>query len=191
MYDQSILLSDSVSGTISTSRQGSMYMRSRSLHRFCLDIWGCEYLACNIEGYVATFLIRTPAQIDGPALTHALTQLSRPPAACLRQTMTCASLARQIYAKQLYTLQLGLPQWHPEVEVKLGDVGFFLGGIGGEFFRLHNVFNDAENQSRGVPDGYEPLALPPHLLINTSCERNAQTLSSVSVRNLKNEIDTG
>lgn len=101
----------------------------------------------------------------------------------------CASLAGQIYAKHLYTLQLGLPQWHPEVEVKLGDVGFFLGGVGGEFYRLHNVLELAESQPNGVPDGYEPLTIPPSLLSTTLCQRNAQTLSSVSVN--KTEIDAG
>lgn len=103
--------------------------------------------------------------------------------------MACASLAGQIYSKQLYTLGLGLPQWHPEAAVKLGDVGFYLGDVGGPFFKLHNIFDSPEGQPNGVPDGFQPLQLPRALIATIPCERNAQTLSSLSVR--RTEIGTG
>lgn len=106
--------------------------------------------------------------------------------------MTCASLAGQVYTKQLYALQLGLPQWHPEVQLKLGDVGFFQGGPGGPFFRLLNIFDNSDNQPNdSAPEGFEPLNLPKALVSRISCERNAQALSSLSVKKTEVSVELG
>lgn len=104
--------------------------------------------------------------------------------------MACASLAGQTYARELYSLQLGLPQWFPEDSGKPGDVGFFLGGIGGSFVKLHNILHSEDDQENGVPDNFTPLVLPER---NTwkrhPRERDAQPLVSLEVKRM--EINLG
>ena len=97
--------------------------------------------------------------------------------------MACASFAGQTFTKQLYSLQLGLPQWHPESQTQAGDVGFFFGGVGGQFVKLHNILDSRDGQANGVPDGFEPLLLPSCMRwIRRHGERNAQPLTSLSVK---------
>ncbi|TBU30104.1 hypothetical protein BD311DRAFT_659806 [Dichomitus squalens] len=76
-------------------------------------------------------------------------------------------IACEVYTKLLFQRGHGHPLWEPEPtasgEVLIGDVGYILDG---GFYRLFNATlaaDDAVNQRYGVPDGYEPLKVPPTL----------------------------
>ena len=92
------------------------------------------------------------------------------------------SKAAVMYTEELYKLGHGLPQWQPEVPTKTGDIGFFIGGTGGRFYRLFNIHDTAEDQPDGVPWGFEPFIVQSHLRIASDCQLDAQPLHSLSVQ---------
>lgn len=103
--------------------------------------------------------------------------------------MSYCSISATTYAEELYKLRHGLPQWHPEVAIKTGDVGFFIGGIGGPFFRLFNIHEPADDQPEGVPEGFEPFIVQNKMRVSRDCQLDAQSLHSLSVR--RTELGAG
>lgn len=87
-------------------------------------------------------------------------------------------LASRTYSKTLFSLGLGEPQWWPEYQGRPGDVGFFLGGRGGYFYRLLNILRSVDDQSGPVPEDFEPF---PAQLSRRFRDRNPQRLKSSQI----------
>ena len=78
-----------------------------------------------------------------------------------------------IYAKELFQYGHGYPLWGPEPdttygEVRLGDVGYLREGRFCFLFNclphLEEESDRASRHSRGYPNGFKPLILPPNTL---------------------------
>ena len=71
-----------------------------------------------------------------------------------------------IYAAQLAALGHGYALWVPEPrsyeEVRIGDVGYLLGGALYRLFNATLAANHPLNQTLGVPDGFVPFSIPPN-----------------------------
>ncbi|PSS35543.1 hypothetical protein PHLCEN_2v1506 [Hermanssonia centrifuga] len=69
-----------------------------------------------------------------------------------------------VYASEMFIDDgRGIPLWHPEPELHIGDVGLFYNG---GFIRLFNITVPAGhpyNSGRGVPPGFRPLRCNPKL----------------------------
>lgn len=69
-----------------------------------------------------------------------------------------------VYASEMFIDDgRGIPLWHPEPELHIGDVGLFYNG---GFVRLFNITVPAGhpyNSGRGVPPGFRPLRCNPKL----------------------------
>ena len=94
----------------------------------------------------------------------------------------------EIYAQELLYKCHGYPLWFPEPEsgtppreVNIGDVGFFFQGKFQSLFNITKAAESATNQN-GVPTGFVPLQIPPHLLENRGRALQCKVLSSRSVR---------
>ncbi|KAJ7031580.1 hypothetical protein C8F04DRAFT_693829 [Mycena alexandri] len=105
----------------------------------------------------------------------------------------------QIYSSQLEQLKYGYALWCPEpetghnfqyAEVRPGDVGYFQEG---GFCRLFNVSlpEDDQENSLGVPDGFEPLHLPKGGVLTRDPFLPAQALRSSSVYDVERSAKAG
>ena len=77
------------------------------------------------------------------------------------------SFTARVYAEELYNYSHGIPLWtphSPDGEVCIGDVGYI--DDEGCFCRLFNVTVDQDHPRNkfGVPDDFQVLTLPGHLL---------------------------
>lgn len=105
--------------------------------------------------------------------------------------MLKACLAGSTYAKALSPLGLGEPQWYPEYQGRPGDVGFFEGGRGGRFHRIHNILESAEEQGGGnkVPADFEAFHPSSKGLWTRLRDRNSQNLMCSQVKEIA--VDVG
>ena len=99
-----------------------------------------------------------------------------------------------IYARQLFPLSYGHPLWRPEPcltfgEVHLGDVGYLEDG---HFCLLFNATQSSEhpvNSLRGVPDGFQPLDIPDHMIRRRPNEITQPLLHSKSLKATSVKVD--
>ena len=93
--------------------------------------------------------------------------------------------AARVYAEELSSLSLGVPLWFPEPteagEIQIGDVGFLEDGC---FHRLFNITVPEEHpwNRLGVPDGFRPINIPPHLQHRAAPYLNSGVQSSRSLQ---------
>ncbi|KAF7789119.1 hypothetical protein EIP86_000054 [Pleurotus ostreatoroseus] len=97
--------------------------------------------------------------------------------------------AAQLYAQELGVLAHGHPMWCPEpmgpYEVRVGDVGFI--DEDGQFHRLFNATVGGEHpyNQHGVPEGFQPLGIQPHLINIRPNHLPQGPISSSSVKSYK------
>ena len=92
-----------------------------------------------------------------------------------------------VYARQLFPLSYGHPLWGPEPcltfgQVHLGDVGYLKEG---HFSMLFNATKSADhpvNSLRGVPDGFQVLDIPDHMVKRRPNEITQPLLHSKSLQ---------
>ena len=99
--------------------------------------------------------------------------------------------AAGIYAHQLVGRGYGLPLWYPDqTQAELGDVGFIDHGC---FYSIFNIFRPQDDplNSKGVPEGFTPLNIPPHQIRRNKRYLEPGFISSDSLNMIGGEIGGG
>ena len=95
-------------------------------------------------------------------------------------------IASNVYAEELSVYGHGRPLWIPEPvggeEIRLGDVGYI--DRDGQFHRIFNMTVGPEHPYNryGVPEGFIPLPIPPHLVQIRRNHLPLGPISSASIR---------
>ena len=90
--------------------------------------------------------------------------------------------AAAVYMQELYRYGCGTPLWEPDyVDINPGDVGFIQDD---HFVRLFSATlpESHESQNLGVPNGFHPMEVLPHLRSPPRWFLSPQIMHSTSVK---------